>query len=841
MSKNAVFVAALAGVFCLGAAPAGRAQLVSLQKMGPDVHVNVYAGADGEVSISAWTSSGGRDLLPVLSEVLHCPGGAKLDPDGPAKIRCAQALRRDGLALEGVVDLAPIARKLAPSDGIELWLNYPRMGIASLSTPMDERPERMRVIHNARFEAGSVPPPIQYRFGYRSDQLAGIYLPLVALALALTLLSAILSRMRLAGLSRSVLLLGTILWMGAAAQLQAGDLVHLLLYGSPWANFAALFVICWPPLLCVAVGVAIGRGAPVDGKSGNGFGEVFFGFAIIPLVLMCVLGALPSMMDQHWIVAIPWLVAAPLFAFLRRGWIRARSGASVIQLSGGELNERVLALVAKARRPAIKVFVSFSARSQLSTAFTLPGKSIFLTAPLVRSLSKREVDAVVAHELAHFNHSSRGQWTALALAMVLFGTPVSGILLSFPGGLLVTMLLLLTVLFTALRGARRREFAADASAAALTADPRAMISSLARISRNNKIALDMNAAAGWLSTHPSTRKRIHALAAAARLTPSEVESLCNSDDPGEPYELPAEEATGVVFTPVWQKMNAGVYGWAVLLGSSAAGLFVAWLLYRWTGAGTMQLLGGIVLGCLLTKGLAATLMLSNYARLRRKLEAKLGVTGQIVGLAIDSEPRMYDGRRFSDAGLLWFAGGRLCYRSERTMIELNPVDVVDVRMIAASPANWVRLVPMVRFRRPESSESNSGEPNSGELAAFILHPLSWLAANRRLFNSIERWRATQTSAQPTSLGGFNRIAGRPFTKIPIVSVVPAIGISLGAVLVAAIPAVFLLHAEWWLVSYSLAITACAHIFTIIPVMTFRPSAHSDEPMPAPAHSDAGPE
>jgi heat shock protein HtpX len=827
MSKNAVFAAALAGAFCLAASPVGRAQLVTISKMDPGVYVQVHAEADGEVAMSAWPAQGGRDLLPVLPEVLHCPGSWKRDPDEPVKIRCAQALRRDGLVLEGVVDLASIARKLAPSEGIELWINYPRMGVASLSTPMDERPERMRVIHNARFEAGSVPPPIHYRFGYRPDQLAGVYFPLVALAFALTLLAAIFSRIGAAGVSRSVVLLGTILWMGTAAQLQTGDLVHLLLYGSPWAKMAALFVEIWPPLLCVAAGVAIGSWKQGPRRPGNGFGDVLWGFAIIPLILTSVLGALPLMMDQNWLAAIPWLVAAPLFAFLRRAWIRARAGASVKQLSTGELRDRVSALLAKARRPPIKIFVSSLMRSQVSAAFTLPGKSIYLTAPLVRSLSKREVDAIVAHELAHFNHSSRGQWTALALAMVLFGTPVSGILLSLPGGLLVTTLLLLTVLFAALRGARKREFAADASAAALTGDPRAMISSLARISRNNKMPLDMNAAAEWIATHPSTRKRIHALAAAARLTPSEVETLCNSDDPGDPYELPAEEAAGVVFTPAWQKMNAGVYGWTVLLGSSVAGLLVAWLLYRTVGVGPAQLLGGIALGCLLTKAMTATVMSTNYAWLRRKLEAKFGVRGQIVGLAIDSEPRMYGGRRFSDAGLLWFAGGRLCYRSERTTIELNPADVVEAGMIAASPANWLRLAPIVRFRQPESGES----------AAFILHPLVWLAANRRLFNSIERWRATQTSAEATSTSGFNRIAGQPFQRIRVVALLPSIGISIGAALVPAIAAVFLLRTGWWFVGYSLAITACAHIFAILPIMLYRPPAPSAEPMPAQAQSE----
>jgi hypothetical protein len=209
-------------------------------------------------------------------------------------------------------------------------------------------------------------------------------------------------------------------------------------------------------------------------------------------------------------------------------------------------------------------------------------------------------------------------------------------------------------------------------------------------------------------------------------------------------------------------------------------------------------------------------MASNYARLRRKLEARLGVSGQIVGLAVDSEPRVYGGRRFSDAGLLWFAGGRLCYRSELTMIELNPADVVEVGMVAASPANWLRLAPMVRFRRPES-----GDAESGGLEAFILHPLGWFPAQGRLFRSIERWRATQTTDAPTSVGGLNRIEGRPFTKIRIGALVPALGISAGATLAPAILAVFVLHATWWFVGCAVANAIAAQIFMFLPSMLYR--------------------
>lgn len=817
MSMNTVFKVALAGALSLAALPVCHGQWGSIQKMGPEIHVQVHAEATGEVSISAWSSDGAGKLLPVLAEVVHCKNAAQQDPLETNEIHCPRALSRDGLALEGVIDLAPIARRLSASDVIELWVDHPRLGFESSSLPMQEQGGPLRVIETGRFEAGSAPAPIHFRFGYRPDQLARATLPLLALALALTVLAAILARVGVAGLSRSVVLLGTILWMGTAAQLQTGALVHILLYGNPLAPLAALLVELWPPLVCVAAGIALGSRKQDGRKPAGGFSEVFWGFAVIPLLLTSAVGALPQMMAQDWIAAIPWLITAPLFVLLRRAWIRSNTGASVRPLTEGELKERIAALVARARRPPIKVFISFSVRSQAAMAFTLPGKSIYLTAPLVKSLSKREVDAVAAHELSHFSYPGRGQWMALGLAMVLFETPVSALLLSLPGGLFMALLLLLTILFAALHRARKHEFAADASAAALTGDPRAMISGLARVARSNNIPLEMNAAAEWLSTHPSTGKRIRTLAFAARLGANEVDALCGSDDPGASYELPPPASAGPIFTPAWQKINAGVYGWTALLGASCAGLSVAWLLDQsgWTVA--VQLLVGIALGCLLTKGLAATVMASNYARLRRKLEARLGVSGQLVGLAVDSEPRVYGGRRFSDAGLLWFAEGRLCYRSERTTIELNPANVVEVAMLAASPANWLREVPMVRFRRPES-----GDPESSDIAAFILHPLDWLPAQRRLLKSIERWRATQTSAEPTSIGGLNRIEGRPFPRIRIAALVPALGISAGAALMPAIASVFILHATWGFVGCAVAIAASAQIFMFLPSMLYRP-------------------
>ena len=809
-----IFSSALAAAVCLTALSLVHAQLVTIQPMGPELQVAIRMEPTGEESINVWSRTDAVDLRTVLPEVLHCDAGIKPNQDGPNSMTCLKGFRRDGLALEGVVDLAPIERKFNGSTAIQLWLGYPHLGFESSSLPMEKQPSPMRIDASARFNAGTVPPVIYVRFGYHPDQLAAIFLPLALLAFVLTAMAAMLARIGSAALGRPVLLLGMILWMGIASELQLGALAHILLYGSSLAHLAALIAEIWPPLFCVALGVALASGSQPAQKPRTGFGEVFWTLAIIPLILTSVVGALPSMMAREWLSAVPWLVAAPLFALLRRAWIRATAGSSVRQLTEGELKEHVSALVARAGRPQLKIFISSSPRSQVAAAFTLPGKSIYFTAPLVRSLSRRELDAVAAHELAHFDHSSRGPWIALVLAMLLFETPVAVALTDVPGGLMAGILIPLAVLFASLRLARRREFAADMASATLTADPRAMISSLARISRSNNTPLVMNPIAEWFSSHPSIHKRIHALAAAARLGTSDLATLTTTDDPGQPYQLPQEPATGQIFTPAWQTANAGIYGWFVLLGSSCVSVLVVWLLNQTAWPGALRIFAGIALACLVTKGLGAAFLSSNYARIRRKLAAKLGGTGQFVGFAVDTEPRMYSGRRFADAGLVSFAEGRLCYRSERTSVALNPADVVEVVMVAASPTNWIRPVPLVSFRRPESAE----------IEGFILHPVSWLPSQRRLFKAIQRWKVEQASSEPTSIDGFERIAGQPWPKVRLASLKLAFGISGGATLIAAVALILASHAGWSILGYTLAITWCVQIFMFLPSLLFHPSA-----------------
>jgi heat shock protein HtpX len=779
----------------------------------PAVMLQARMGANGEVTIQASSPRAGLQLAPILAAVIHCQGRATLDADMFGESHCHHALRRDGLALEGVFDLAPIAQKLAPTDEIQFLVEYPRLGFESSSTLLEDEGSRSRSTQTARFTAGAAPAPIRIRFGYHADQLVVVYFPLLAMALALILIAMGLSRAGRVDLGRSVFLLGTMFWLGVVTRLQAAEPLRILLSGTPVSNIAATLLEYFPPLLCVAAGVALGGAKQTDRRPSEMFAEVFWGFGMLLFPLAGSLAAVPLMVEGDWIRGIPWLIFATVSVIACRWRIRASAQTTIRELSVGELKDRVSQMAAKMGAGAVRVFVSSSARSQTSNAFAMRRSSIVLTAPLIQSISKREVDAVVAHELSHFGHTRRSPWAALALAAILFEKPLADITLDTAGGVFVGVLLVpVLVYFAALRGARKREFAADAGSVALTGDPRAMISALARIARDNRTPLDFSVVAEWFSTHPSTHRRIRALAAAARLETAEMEALCNNGDPGAPYALPPEK-NDAIFTLGWQTTNATRYVWTALIAASGAGLLVASLLDKFAEAAFAQLVGGVVIGCAVTKVLAATVMSINYARLRRKLATKLNACGQLVGLAVDSQPRVYNGYRFSDVGFVSFQGGRLCYRSESISIELNPADVEEVSMVAAAPASWRRFQPMVRFL----------DHDSGDVKAFILHPVEWGATPRRLFRSILRWKETASSAESTSIQGLNAVAGQPYRVPNIAQTARGFRIPGFITLVGATLAGWFVRGDSWLAWYALAITACSYTFMYLPAMLYRPS------------------
>jgi hypothetical protein len=287
--------------------------------------------------------------------------------------------------------------------------------------------------------------------------------------------------------------------------------------------------------------------------------------------------------------------------------------------------------------------------------------------------------------------------------------------------------------------------------------------------------------------------------------------LCAGDDPGESYALPLDEP-GSIFNESWQTANATRYGHTILLATPVAGLSIALLMGRMSAAGVAHYIGGLVLGCGIAKLITEAVMARGYARLGRKLSRKLGVQGALVGFAPGDQPRLFKGYRYRDVGFLWFGGGRLCYRSERTAIELGASDTVETGMVLAAPAAWMGLQPMVRFRNPES----------GEVQAFILHPLEFGVTGRNLFGKIERWRTARAEASVAArVSGFEDAAGEPIRTATIAVTARGFRLSGALTVLGAMVAGWPSRVSGW---YALTIAVSAYVAMMLPLMLYRVQA-----------------
>src|SRR5207244_8489313 len=120
-----------------------------------------------------------------------------------------------------------------------------------------------------------------------------------------------------------------------------------------------------------------------------------------------------------------------------------------------------------------------------------------LTDVLLAQLPHRELDAVMAHEIAHLK-MGHPRKLALAFAVVLAPALVA---LAWVHHLEWIDPAVVAALFVRLWIGRRFEYAADAAAVKLCGDPEALISGLARMSRINGFPNGWSRWRDWFITH----------------------------------------------------------------------------------------------------------------------------------------------------------------------------------------------------------------------------------------------------------------------------------------------------------------------------------------------------
>jgi len=174
--------------------------------------------------------------------------------------------------------------------------------------------------------------------------------------------------------------------------------------------------------------------------------------------------------------------------------------------------------------------------SRMMMAFTVGLKhnaSIALTDGLLRRMNRRELNAILAHEISHIKHqdmrlmaiagvTNQMTWvlSALGFLFVSINNPLSLFAtLTMPWAVLVLFILLpLMTTLMKMKLSRTREFAADHAAAKITQDPAALISALSRLEYREWRWLtqffwqpQQPKEPSQLRTHPDTDERIERL------------------------------------------------------------------------------------------------------------------------------------------------------------------------------------------------------------------------------------------------------------------------------------------------------------------------------------------
>jgi Zn-dependent protease with chaperone function len=775
----------------LGAAP-GR----SLAQEPADLYLRLDARGDAEVVLTL--DSEPSASAPLVEDVGQALGGTLRDVETSTdeeewtlQAWSDGAFRRRGLQVEGTIDPAPLLSRLRSLgvSGLTIDLTRPHVGFAgSMPGAESVTVHRSHVHHAYSIYGDTTSRPIQFAFGYTYKHLLRTAAPLLALLLLPVVLTLRRRRAALRATHRDPtavwfgywrflqgMTLGTIAaWAAAAYALRVYPLADFILGGRTQAfemplGFA-LFLL--PPLLvttlCSILSQPVyervrGMGWTRDDLARQAVTSLMAG--ILPVMLL--LAALNALLANEPRWSAICFVAALLLYTVFQGRLQKAMSMEPIALTVGELRDRVFALAEQAGVKVQQVYVIPSGKGRMANAFAVQGNNLLLTDYLLQHLNRREVDAILAHELAHLQRRDpRRLWTTLLLTAGAAGIVV-GVLSAldlvseeqspFAVGTAVAVALLMFFF-----SSRRFEGKADAGAVELTGDPEALITALAKVMRLNLLPLHWGKWDERTLTHPSTLRRVQAIAAQSGVPPERLEEILSApqaDD--EQYPLPeAVTAEEVVFsTPVKTRILVRLW-WSLAAVMVLPPALVASLARAGSlegGARWAVSLGGLLATLVLYLAALNVAPLWGYDNLRRRLRHKLeregtaslrapgaAAVGLFVALAPAAAPRLYENFYDWDVGFLFLGGNRLCYVGEQTRFALHAEQVTEIRLGPGGPGWW--RAPRVYITWRDEERGAGGTFNLRPAAARSMRELAREA--RGLEKQLQAWREGSSAPRP---------------------------------------------------------------------------------------------
>ncbi|HEY3269241.1 MAG TPA: M48 family metalloprotease [Armatimonadota bacterium] len=675
---------------------------------------------------AVWPRAFSDALGVALSDVAIKP-----DDDGDYWMEADFRGRTRLFGVSGAIRTAPLdaackAEGVEPPVSIIIWLpaDLPAAVSSADVAKSDSRTEKC-------FDVWPSAASVAYHSGHTSAQAASIVWPLLLVAALPILFVAWSARAALRstdqtrawfGHARSLRLAyywALIMWPFTAASRHFIDLMRSACGWGPEAGISAAILALLVPLLIITAACKVVSWPVVTQVRGAHWSrrdllqQAFWTLAAGPGAL--TLGAFGlALVTLGGELMRPGLLlnaaGVALFIYARRKLAEA-ADIRPYAAQSGEFRDATFALAEKAKVKLAQVYIVPAGRGLYANAAALSGNRLLVSEAMFSSLSKREVRAILAHEIAHLRKGHAGP---KAILLVLGAGAFAGLLFALVDRLAgraaspmftapTAALLMLSALLWI---SRRRERAADVGSAELTGDPEAMITGLVRLMRLNSMPVSWSRWDDRTLTHPSTRARAEALARRCGVSADRLEELLAVDgEPEDTYGPPAAERDGV-FTTQWRAAELRAWAWretpAIVITPAA----FCWSLERLLGpAGrSAQMLNSpaISLVPVAASLLAAAAWGVAYsrrgralARLRPALEERAraeGISTQgaaFVTMAPHGAPRTYEAFPGWDVGFLYSAPDRIAYLGERTRLELSREEVRAIRLVTDRPG-WGR-------------------------------------------------------------------------------------------------------------------------------------------------------
>lgn len=716
-----------------------------------------------------------------VQAALACPSdGTFFTPFGgegsPAEmdVTCQPLLRRQGLRLSGRLDIPPIQAFLAHNHFQSLSIRILPPGYGSVNCQADN--QQNSALGNQRHAcaftldaSANQPSAILYSFGFDRASIArmiSVFAFLLLIPIALTFWFRRRASSALEDSKPAIVFAyrrfitstawgGVLSWWLAIDVFHADGFVEFLLFPirshDTFVLFLPWFLLWIPPAIVYFVCLAL---SPVHLLRGvnrtqiQALNQSFWAVARIALPLAILIPAIFEFSSSPRIAVVllaVWLVVARITSLKAAD----AHGMELQALTSGEIRDRAFALAKKAGAKLNQLYVLPTERMRLANAFAHAANNVYLTDYLLKNLNRREVDAIIGHEITHLQKKHVRMrilaWVATTLVIGFVETPQQQwIPASIPVGPLFYGGFLLIVFFLS----RRNEFAADAGAYKLTGDAEAMITGLARVSRLNTTPIHWGKLDEKILTHPSTLRRMKHLAQLGGMSEACVPELLNQSlaPPTDTYPVPATaRPSGKIFSTRFKTNVSWLLAWSLTVCAAATPAVFASLAREARLVGRplfLVLILGVIVSAALCLVLPNFLALRGMGSVEKKLRVRLEKerapaeirSGLFVSVAPDSSPRLYEGNYAWDVGFLAISENNLYYWGEEARFILSREQVTSVES-GRGPVNW--------FETP--SIYISWRDSRGVARVFNIRALSsrsmfqMAAQTRRLTTALQSW------------------------------------------------------------------------------------------------------